>query len=89
MKTSTFIAGLICLRACWPLLTEISRRCTPTQCPLLFYCGTFKSHIGQHRENSNIQFIKDIVSEKLHKRIGHASGGNGENSHTLDSNDLV
>ena len=88
MKASTFLAGLICWRACWPFLTEISRRCPPTHCQLLFYYGAFKSHIGQHRDNSNIQYIKDITSGKMHNRIGHASGG-GENSQILGSNVLV
>ncbi len=88
MKPSTFLAGLICWRACWPFLTEISRRCPPTHCQLLFYYGAFKSHIGQHRDNSNIQYIKNIISGKNHKRIGHASGG-GENSQILGSNVLV
>ena len=88
MKDSTFLAGLICWRACWPFLTEISRRCPPTHCQLLFYYGAFKSHIGQHRDNSNIQYIKNIVSGNIQKRIGHASGG-GENSQILGSNVLV
>ena len=88
MKPSTFLAGLICWRACWPFLTEISRRCPPTHCQLLIYYGAFKSHIGQHRDNSNIQYIKDVTSGKVHNRIGHASGG-GENSQILGSNVLV
>ena len=88
MKDSTFLAGLICWRACWPFLTEISRRCPPTHCQILFYYGAFKSHIGQHRDNSNIQYIKNIVSGNIQKRMGHASGG-GENSQILGSNVLV
>ena len=88
MKPSTFLAGLICWRACWPFLTEISRRCPPTHCQILFYYGAFKSHIGQHRDNSNIQYIKNIVSGNTQKRMGHASGG-GENSQILGSNVLV
>ncbi len=55
---------------------------------MLFYYGGFKSHIGQHRDNSKIQYIKNIVSGKMHKRIGHASGG-GEKSQILVSNVLV
>ncbi len=88
MKSSTFLAGLICWRACWPYLTEISRRCPPTHCQMLFYYGAFKSHIGQHRDNSNTQYIKNITSGKFHNRTGHASGG-GENSQILGSNVLV
>ncbi len=88
MKNSTFLAGLICWRAGWPYLTEISRRCPPTHCQILFYYGVFKSHIGQHRDNSNTQYIKDILSGKVQKKKGHPSGG-GENSQILGSNVLV
>lgn len=44
--------------------------------------------IGQHRDNSNIQYIRNIVAGKLHKRIGHTSGS-GENLQTLCSNVLI
>jgi hypothetical protein len=88
MKNSTFLAGLICWRACWPFLTEISRRCPPTHCQILFYYGAFKSYIGQHRDNSNVQYIKNVVREKQQTRIGHSSGG-VENSQILGSNVLV
>ena len=88
MKNSTFLAGLICWRACWPFLTEISRRCPPTHCQILFYYGAFKSYIGQHRDNSNVQYIKNVVRGKQQTRIGHSSGG-VENSQILGSNVLV
>ncbi len=56
--------------------------------PIVVLLWCIKSHIGQHRDNSNIQYIKDITSGKVHNRIGHASGG-GENSQILGSNVLV
>ena len=88
MKMSTFLAGLLCWRACWPYLTEISRRNPPTHCQILFYYGALKSKMGFHRGNSNIHFIKNVVKGKFQSLSGHPSGG-GENSQMIGSNVLV
>ena len=88
MKTSTFLASLICWRACWNYLTEVSRRSPPTHCQMLFYYGALKSKIGYHRDNFNVQFIKNVVSGKSVTLNGHPSGG-GENSQIVGSNVLV
>lgn len=65
MNSSTFVTDLTCWRACWPVLTEIFRRCSPTHCQLLFYYGAFKSCIRQYRDESYIQYIKDIILKKF------------------------
>jgi hypothetical protein len=88
MKLSTFIASLISWRACWIYLTEVSRKSPPTHCQMLFYYGALKSKMGHHRDNFNVQFIKDILSGKDVKMDGHPSGG-GENSQIVGSNVLV
>jgi hypothetical protein len=44
--------------------------------------------MGYHRDNFNVQFIKDIVSGKAIQLNGHPSGG-GENSQIVGSNVLV
>ena len=82
MKMSTFLAGLLCWRACWPYLTEISRQNPPTHCQILFYYGALKSKMGFHRDNSNIHFIKNVVKGKFPSLAGHPSGG-GEHSQMI------
>ena len=74
-KLSTFVASLICWRACWKYLTEVSRKSPPTHCQILFYYGALKSKMGHHRDNFNVQFIKNIVSGQSIKLDGHTSGG--------------
>lgn len=88
MKYSTFLAGLLCWRACWPYLTETSRKSPPTHCQILFYYGLLKSKIGYHRDNSNIEFIKNVVKGNNPSLDGHPSGG-GENSQMVGSNVLI
>ena len=88
MKLSTFIASLISWRACWKYLTEVSRKSPPTHCQMLFYYGALKSKMGHHRDNFNVQLIKDVLSGKEIKLDGHPSGG-GENSQIVGSNVLV
>jgi hypothetical protein len=88
MKLSTFVASLICWRVCWKYLTEVSRKNPPNHCQILFYYGALKSKMGYHRDNFNVQFIKDIISGKTIQLNGHPSGG-GENSQIVGSNVLV
>ena len=88
MKFSTFLAGLLCWRACWNYLTEVSRKSPPTHCQTLFYYGALKSKIGHHRDNFNVKFIQNVISGKAVTLNGHPSGG-GENSQIVGSNVLV
>ncbi len=88
MKASTFLASLICWRACWNHLTQVSRKSPPTHCQMLFYYGALKSKMGYHRDNFNVEFIKNVVSGKSITLDGHPSGG-GENSQIVGSNVLV
>lgn len=80
MKWLTFLAGLLCWRACWSYLTELSRRCPPTQHQVQMYYVTFISYMGWDRDNSDITFKKytmpgksrnqkeiSLLEEKVHK----------------------
>ncbi len=44
--------------------------------------------MGQHRDNSDINFIKKTIAGESSKLEGHPSGG-GENSQVVGSNVLV
>ena len=88
MKKTTFLASLVCWRACWPCLTEVSRWSPSTHCQVLFYYGAFKTHMGQHRDNSDINFIKETIMGESCKWEGHPFDG-GENSQLVGSNVLV
>lgn len=88
MKKVTFLASLLCWRACWPYLTEVSRRSPPTYCHVPFYYSAFKSHMGQHRDNSDVNCIKKTIASEFSKLEGHPFGG-GEKSQVVCSNVLV